>query len=119
MTTSNNSTATRAYDCNFGDRLKCSDIAAMALTSSTSSVVHVSGTIRENIRYGALEAADDEVEEAARLAGAHEFVSGLDDGYDTTVGEGGTRLSTGQRQLISLARAILAERDSARDRASL
>ena len=68
-----------------------------------------SGPIRENIRYADLDATDDRVEQAARLSGAHEFISGLDAGYETAVGEGGTRLSTGQRQLISLARAILAD----------
>lgn len=68
-----------------------------------------SGSILENIRYADLDATDEDVESAARLAGAHGFVAELDNGYDTTVGEGGTRLSTGQRQLISLARAILAD----------
>jgi len=68
-----------------------------------------SGSIRENIRYGRLDATDQEVEEAALLAGAHEFVTNLDKGYDTEVGEGGDLLSTGQKQLVSLARAILAQ----------
>ncbi len=68
-----------------------------------------SGSIRENIRYGRQEAGDAEVEKAARLAGAHEFITGLEKGYDTEVGEGGVLLSTGQKQLISLARAILAQ----------
>jgi ATP-binding cassette subfamily B protein len=66
------------------------------------------GTVRENIRYGRLSATDAEVEEAARLAGAAAFVEKLDKGYDAEVGEGGGRLSVGQRQLVSLARAILA-----------
>jgi ATP-binding cassette subfamily B protein len=66
------------------------------------------GSVRENIRYGRLDATDDEVEEAARVAGAHDFVSALEEGYGTDVGEGGNRLSGGQRQLVSLARAILA-----------
>jgi ATP-binding cassette subfamily B protein len=68
-----------------------------------------SGTIHENIRYGRLEASDREIEEAARLAGAHEFIQTLEKGYDEEVGEGGNMLSTGQKQLISLARAVLAE----------
>jgi ATP-binding cassette subfamily B protein len=68
-----------------------------------------SGTVREAIRYGRLDASDDEVEQAARLVGAHDFVSDLPDGYDAQVGEGGGRLSTGQRQLIALARAVLAD----------
>lgn len=67
------------------------------------------GTIRDNIRYGRLEATDEAVERAARLAGAHDFIATFDKGYDEEVGEGGVLLSTGQKQLISLARAILAE----------
>ena len=68
-----------------------------------------SGTIRENIRYGRLEATDEEVEAAARLVGAHEFIEKLDKGYETQVGEGGGRLSTGEKQLISFARAIVSD----------
>jgi ATP-binding cassette subfamily B protein len=68
-----------------------------------------SGTVAENIRYGRLTATDAEVEHAARLAGAHEFISSFADAYKTKVGEGGNRLSTGQKQLISLARAIIAD----------
>lgn len=70
-----------------------------------------SGTVRGNIRYGRLDASDEEVEEAARLAGAEEFVRKLEKGYDTEVGQGGNRLSTGQKQLISLARAVLVQPD--------
>ncbi len=69
------------------------------------------GNIRENIRYGRLEATDAEVEDAARLAGAHEFIIGFSKGYDEEVGEGGNLLSVGQKQLISLARAVLADPD--------
>jgi ATP-binding cassette subfamily B protein len=68
-----------------------------------------SGTIRDNIRYGHLEATDEQIEDAARLAGAHDFIRTLDDGYDEEVGEGGNLLSVGQKQLVSLARAILAQ----------
>jgi ATP-binding cassette subfamily B protein len=68
-----------------------------------------SGTVRENIRYGRLDATDAEVEAAARLVNAHEFILELDGGYGAEVGEGGARLSTGQRQLVSLARAVLAD----------
>jgi len=68
-----------------------------------------SGTVRENIRYGRLDAADEEIEAAARLAGAHDFIVTLEKGYDEEVGEGGSLLSVGQKQLISLARAILAQ----------
>ncbi len=67
-----------------------------------------SGTIRENLRYGRLDATDEEIEEAAKLAGAHDFIVTLEKGYDSEVGEGGGLLSVGQKQLISLARAILA-----------
>jgi len=67
-----------------------------------------SGTIRENLRYGRLDATDEEVEEAARLAGAHDFTVTLEKGYEEEVGEGGNLLSVGQKQLVSLARAILA-----------
>jgi ATP-binding cassette subfamily B protein len=70
-----------------------------------------SGTVQENIRYGRLDAVDEEIEEAARIAGAHEFIMTLDKGYETQVGEGGVLLSTGQKQLISLARAVLANPD--------
>ncbi|NUQ84920.1 MAG: ABC transporter ATP-binding protein [Anaerolineales bacterium] len=68
-----------------------------------------SGTVRENIRYGRLEATDAEVENAAKIAGAHDFIVTLEKGYDHNVGEGGNLLSVGQKQLISLARAALAK----------
>lgn len=68
-----------------------------------------SGTVRENIRYGNLRASNEEVEAAARLVNAHEFISGMKEGYDSQVGEGGNQLSTGQKQLISLARAVIAD----------
>ena len=66
-----------------------------------------SGTISDNIRYGKLAATDEEIGAAAQLAGAHEFIMGLGKGYDEEVGEGGNLLSVGQKQLISLARAVL------------
>ncbi|MDB6094625.1 MAG: transporter ATP-binding protein [Verrucomicrobia bacterium] len=66
------------------------------------------GTVRENIRYGRLDATDAEVEAAAKLVNAHEFITQMEQGYDSHVGEGGNRLSTGQRQLLSFARALLA-----------
>ena len=68
-----------------------------------------SGSIRENIRYGKLDATSEEIEAAAKLAGAHDFIVTLEQGYDEPVGEGGNLLSTGQKQLISLARAVLAK----------
>jgi len=67
-----------------------------------------SATIKENIRYGKLEATDNEVIAAAKAVSAHEFIMKLENGYDTEVNERGSRLSVGQRQLISFARALLA-----------
>jgi len=67
------------------------------------------GTVAENIRFGRLEASDEEVETAAKAVGAHEFIMNLRHGYDTSVEEGGVLLSVGQRQLISFARALLAD----------
>ena len=66
-----------------------------------------SGTIRDNIRYGRSDAGEDEVVRAAKLANAHGFISKLPKGYDTFVGEGGSLLSSGEKQLVSFARAIL------------
>jgi ATP-binding cassette, subfamily B, bacterial len=66
-----------------------------------------SRTIAENIRYGRVDATQDEIEAAARLVGAHAFIAALPKGYDTQVGEGGNQLSLGQKQLISIARTIL------------
>jgi ABC transporter fused permease/ATP-binding protein len=66
------------------------------------------GTIRDNIRYGRADATDDDVERAARDANAHDFIRGFPDGYDTIIGERGTKLSGGQKQRIALARALVA-----------
>ncbi|NMA83966.1 MAG: ABC transporter ATP-binding protein [Epulopiscium sp.] len=68
-----------------------------------------SGTIMDNIRYGKLDATDEEVMEAAKAVKAHEFIMEMQKGYQTEVNERGTRLSVGQRQLISFARALLAD----------
>lgn len=70
-----------------------------------------SGSVRENLRYGNLTATDEQIEEAAKLAGAHEFILSFEKGYDQDVGEDGNLLSVGQKQLISIARAILANPD--------
>jgi ATP-binding cassette subfamily B protein len=67
-----------------------------------------SGTLMENIRYGRLEATDEEVIDASKLVRAHDFIMRFKKGYDTQVGEGGGRISIGEKQLISFARAILA-----------
>jgi len=68
-----------------------------------------SGSIRENIRYGRLEASGEEVEKAAAIVHADKIIAKLEKGFDTEVGEGGDRLSTGEKQLISFARAVLAD----------
>ena len=68
-----------------------------------------SDTVSENIRYSHTEASAEEVEEAAKAVGAHEFIMNLKDGYDTVLGERGGNLSIGQRQLISFARALVAD----------
>ena len=70
-----------------------------------------SGSIRDNLRYGRLDASDEEIEQAAKLAGAHDFIMKFENGYDSDVGEGGNQLSVGQKQLVSIARALLAEPD--------
>ncbi len=68
-----------------------------------------SGTIMDNIRYGNMEATNEEVVAAAKTVCAHDFIMGLENGYETEVNERGSRLSAGQRQLISFARALLAD----------
>jgi ABC-type multidrug transport system fused ATPase/permease subunit len=68
-------------------------------------------TIKDNIRYARPDASEEEVRQAAELAAAHEFIEQLPEGYDTKVGERGVRLSAGQRQRLSLARAILKNPD--------
>jgi ATP-binding cassette subfamily B protein len=91
------------------------DLTQQSIQSRVGMVLQTphlfSGTIRENLRYGRLEATDEEIEAAAKLAGAHDFIHALEHGYDEDVGEGGNMLSVGQKQLLSLARAILAEPD--------
>lgn len=68
-----------------------------------------SGSVRDNIRYGRLDATDHDIEIAAQAVGADNFIKNLEKGWDTDVGEGGDKLSTGQKQLVSLARAVLAQ----------
>jgi ABC-type multidrug transport system fused ATPase/permease subunit len=68
-----------------------------------------SGTVKDNIRYGKLDANDQEIIEAAKKVSAHDFIMELEKGYDTIVGERGSRLSEGQRQLIAFARALIAD----------
>lgn len=90
------------------------DIAKVTKTSLRKHIAYVSqqpylfeGTIRDNIRYGRPEATDAEVEEAARLAYAHDFILAQPFGYETPVGENGVTLSGGQRQRLSIARALV------------
>ena len=68
-----------------------------------------SGTIMDNIRYGRLEASDEEVKEAAKAVHVHEFIDGLENGYHTELQERGSQLSEGQKQLIAFARTILSD----------
>ncbi len=68
-----------------------------------------SGSVRENIRYGKLDATDEKIVAAAKLVNAHDFIMRMDHGYDSDVGEGGGQLSTGEKQLVSFARAVLAD----------
>ena len=89
------------------------DLTQQAIQSRIGIVLQTphlfSGSIRENIRYGRLSATDGEIKNAAELAGASEFIANFEKGFDEDVGEGGNLLSTGQKQLISLARAILSK----------
>jgi ATP-binding cassette subfamily B protein len=98
----------------FGD-VDYTDLTQHAIQSRIGMVLQTphlfSGTVRENIRYGRLDATEDEIIEAAKMAGADEFIVTLENGYDEQVGEGGSMLSVGQKQLLSLARAILADPD--------
>ncbi len=68
-----------------------------------------SGSVKENIRYGRLNATDEEIIAAAKLVNAHDFIMRMEHGYDSDVGEGGGQLSTGEKQLVSFARAVLAD----------
>lgn len=107
----------RFYDVNRGsiriDGIDLRDLSMDWLADQLAIVLQdphlFSGTIADNIRYGQLDATDDEIRDAARLVHADRFIQRLPQGYDTEVGEGGGRLSTGQRQLVSLARAVLAD----------
>lgn len=105
----------RFYDPSEGQvELDGQDLRSINLASLRSQIGLVpqetqlfSGSVRENLRYGRLEATDAEIEEAARAANAEEFIIRLPQGYDTQVGERGVKLSGGQRQRIAIARALL------------
>jgi ATP-binding cassette subfamily B protein len=106
----------RFYDPSGGsvviDGYDIRDVTVQSLRSQIGVVLQdtfiFSGTIRENIRFGRLEATDEEVEAAAKAVNAHDFIVKLPNGYDTEVEERGNVLSMGQRQLLSFARALLA-----------
>jgi ATP-binding cassette subfamily B protein len=89
-------------------RLATADLRR-AVVMVTQEAFIFSGTVAENIALGRPEAARGEIEQVARILGAHDFISELPDGYDTDIQAGGQRVSAGQRQLIALARALLAD----------
>ena len=105
----------RFYDVTDGSILiDGKDIKSITLSSLRNHIGVVaqdvylfSGSIKENIIYGKSDATDEEIEKAARLAGAHDFIMSLPNGYDTYVGERGVKLSGGQKQRISIARVFL------------
>ena len=105
----------RFYDVSEGTiRIDGVDVRELRMTDLRDAVGYVGqepflfpGTVAENVAYGDLDADREEVVTATKLAGAHEFVSELPDGYDTEVGERGVQLSGGQRQRIAIARALL------------
>ncbi|MYD65652.1 MAG: ATP-binding cassette domain-containing protein, partial [Chloroflexi bacterium] len=107
----------RSYDIEGGsiliDGTDLREIQRASLTRRMSVVLQepylFSGTIADNIRYGRLDATDEEIADAARAVGAHDFVDRLPAGYDTELHERGANLSVGQRQLIAFARAVIAE----------
>jgi ABC-type multidrug transport system fused ATPase/permease subunit len=93
------------------DGVDIRDLSLSSLREQISVVLQdpllFSGTIEENIRYGNLEASDEELRDAARAANAHDFIARLPDGYETALGEGGAQISGGERQRICVARAFL------------
>ena len=107
----------RFYDINEGkiryDGINIQKIKKDDLRRSLGMVLQdthlFTGTVRDNIRYGNLDATDEQIESAAKLANAHEFITALPDGYDTVLGSDGGNLSQGQRQLLSIARAAASD----------
>lgn len=105
----------RFYDIDQGDILiddkSIYDVTLSSLRENIGIVQQdvflFTGTIKDNIRYGNMEASDEEVYEAARKANMHDFIMNLEDGYDTYIGERGVKLSGGQKQRISIARVFL------------
>ncbi len=107
----------RLYDVTEGritiDGVDIRDVTRESLTRQVSTVLQdpflFTGTVAENIRYGRLDATDQEIRDAATLVGADPFISRLPDGYNTQLHEMGSNLSSGQRQLVSFARAVIAD----------
>jgi ATP-binding cassette, subfamily B, bacterial len=105
----------RFYDPDEGriaiDGVDLRDLGLNSLREQVSVVLQdpllFSGTIEENIRYGDLESSDEELRAAARAANAHDFITGLPEGYETVLGEGGAQISGGERQRVCVARAFL------------
>jgi len=105
----------RFYELNGGnifiDGVNIKDVTLKSLRSNIGIVQQdvylFSGTVRDNISYAKRDATDDEIQNAARLAGAHEFIMSLPEGYDTYIGERGVKLSGGQKQRISIARLFI------------
>jgi ATP-binding cassette subfamily B protein/subfamily B ATP-binding cassette protein MsbA len=107
----------RFYDVDSGriaiDGIDVRDVTRQSLRAQMGIVLQepflFAGTVMDNIRYGRLEASDEEVTAAAQAVGAHEFIVNMPQGYDTEIEEGGANVSVGQRQLLSFARALLAD----------
>lgn len=107
----------RFYDIQDGsitiDQIPINQIDRYFLRKNVAMVLQdthlFTGTVRENIRYGRLEATDEEVEEAAKMASAHSFIMNLENGYDTLLEHDGANLSQGQRQLLNIARAAISK----------
>jgi ABC-type multidrug transport system fused ATPase/permease subunit len=105
----------RFYDVTAGamtlDGIDIRNIALKSLREQISIVLQdvflFHGTVRENILFGRLNATDEEMQEAARVANAEEFIARLPEGYDTLIGERGVKLSGGQKQRLAIARAVL------------
>ena len=107
----------RFYDVNEGkityDGINIKKIKKAELRRSMAMVLQdthlFTGTVRDNIAYGRLDATDEQIENAAKLANAHSFISRLPEGYDTMITGDGANLSQGQRQLLAIARAAVAD----------
>ncbi|MGG0645099.1 ABC transporter ATP-binding protein [Sporosarcina gallistercoris] len=107
----------RFYEADKGailiDGIPIDELPRTTLRSQTAFVLQdpflFESTVRENIRYGKLDATDEEIEEAAKKANAHEFISRLEEGYDTLLTADGSEISQGQKQLLSIARAFVAD----------